>query len=104
MSRKLCLERLETRDTPSAGLGGDGPSIVLPSLPPVGTPVQVAPINIVNLSATGTTVAIGISLADPTLMPPGGSPSNAPPVSTPLQPYQFYFYDPTHYAYLITPV
>ena len=100
MSRKLCLERLETRDTPSAGLGGANPPIV----PPVGTPVQVAPINIVNLSATGTTVAIGISLADPTLMPPGGSPSNAPPVSTPLQPYQFYFYDPTLCAYLITPV
>ena len=59
-----------------------------------------------SLRLTSDSNPIGIALADPTLMPPIAPPvtytTPPPPVVKP--PFQFYTYDPSYYAWLITPM
>ena len=106
MSRKFHLERLESRDTPST-IGSSDPLNFNSILPP-SVPLQVAPINLTG-TATGTTVVIGLAIADPTMGTSLGLPNLAPiylstPSANPSSPFQFYTYDPGYYAWLMTPL
>jgi hypothetical protein len=59
-----------------------------------------------------TTDPIGIAIVDPTLLPTGTSTTPTAPLVmdptlttvAPPPPFQFYTYDPTYYAWLMTPL
>ena len=91
---RLRLERLEAREVPAAISTLAAAPILAVTVAPI------APATVTNPNS----VAIGIQLINTTLSPSSNTGTNTTPLMGPLQPYQFYRYDPSYYAWMITPI